>query len=196
MAASAPVAAAPDDAEQAAAVVARTKTTQVTYAAYFWNRVTLPDAEPVEEWSAEFHHGDLHRVETPRDRVVADCRNGTGWAMSLLTGDLDHGPQVAAAACGINTNASLATLTLTGPVATPFGPAEQVRVTDDQHIREYDVSPEGILLATTYVQNAAGGQPLISTRAFRIDRTLPQGDMFNVLSLSRSFVSEDMRRKQ
>lgn len=202
MAASTPAAAATGDAEQAAAILARTKATQATYAAYFWNRITLPlpDQAPVEEWSAEFHQGDLHRVETPRDRVLADCRNGTGWALSLVTGALNHGPQVAAAACGINTNAIVAKLTLLGPVSTPFGPAEQVRVVDNEHIRDYAVSADGILLKTTYAQNDAAGRPVLTARAFRVDRTLPEsagpdGAMFDPASLTRSFVAEEMRRK-
>lgn len=195
MATSAPAGAAPDDTEQAAAILARTKAAQATYAVYSWNRITVPDEAPVEEWSAEFHHGDLHRVETPRDRVVADCRAGTGWAVSLVSGAFNHGPQVAAAACGINTNAMIAELALLGPVSTPFGPAERVRIIDAQHVREYDVSPEGILLGTTYVQHAPGGQQLISVRAFRVERRLPDSAMFDPASLGRSFVPEALRQK-
>ncbi len=60
--------------EAARAVVERTKTTSSTYTLYLWNRVTIPGEPVLEEGSAEFHKGDLHRFETPRDRIIADCR--------------------------------------------------------------------------------------------------------------------------
>lgn len=200
---SGPVVAVPDGSDgsqKAAAVLARTKATQATYAAYFWNRITLPGQAEQEEWSAEFHQGDFHRVETPHDRMVADCRDGTGWAVSLLTGAFTHGPQVAAAACGIATNAMIAELVFLGPAQSPFGPAEQIRVVDQDYVREYDVSADGILLATTYARNDADRRPVIATRAFRVDRTLsnvagPAGDMFDPATLDRSFVAEAFRRK-
>ena len=55
----------------AAEVIDLTRTTSTTYSVYTWNRLTLPGAAPFEEWAAEFHDGHFHRVETPRDRIVA-----------------------------------------------------------------------------------------------------------------------------
>ena len=82
-------------------IIARSKLTREMYAVYFWNRIERPGQQPEEEWSAEFNSGDLHRVETPRDRIVADCAASTGTYLSLSTGKVITGPQVAGVACGI-----------------------------------------------------------------------------------------------
>ena len=58
------------------AIIARSKLTRATYAVYAWNKMQHPEQPAVEEWSAEFNSGSLHRVETPRDRVIADCAAG------------------------------------------------------------------------------------------------------------------------
>ena len=78
----------PGDTAKVAAIIARTKLTRTTYAAYFWNRIERAGQAPVEEWSAEFNAGPRHRVETPRDRVVADCAAQSGSAWSIARGDL------------------------------------------------------------------------------------------------------------
>lgn len=54
-------------------VIDRSKATQATYAVYNWNELPR-DGQLVQEWSAEFHSGDKHRVETLRDRLIADCK--------------------------------------------------------------------------------------------------------------------------
>ena len=82
------------------AIIARSKLTRATYAVYFWNKMQHPDQPVVEEWSAEFNADSLHRVETPRDRVIADCAVQKGMHLSLPTGNIVTGPQVAAEACG------------------------------------------------------------------------------------------------
>lgn len=176
-------------------VLEKTKTVKATYSLYVWNRITLAGSEPVEEWGAEFHSGNLHRVETPRDRVVADCSAHTGAALSLLTGKLVEGPQVASAACGINTNASIVAVDFLGPIQSAFGEAQRVRVIDRQHVREYDVSDNGVLLRTTYSENRPGGNLLLTAEAVALEASLPDKNMFDQSSLEKSFVPEKYQRR-
>lgn len=171
-------------------VLERTRTTDATYALYVWNRIAIPGQEPVEEWSAEFHSGDLHRVETPRDRVVADCGAGTGTALSLATGEVTEGPQIAGAACGINANAAITGAQWVGPVQTPLGSAERVRILDREHVRDYDVAANGALLRTAYSENRPGGRLLLTATAVGLEPALPEAAMFDRKSLERSFVPD------
>lgn len=171
------------------AVVDRSKTTRTTYAMYSWNEATLK-GQPVQEWGAEFHSGDKHRVETPRDRVIADCRAQTGVALSLATGKTVEGPFVAKAACGVNTNKAFTAIEWQGLVQTPFGAADRIRLSDKDDIRTYDISPTGVILRSTYVQNSPE-QPLgLSSEAVAVLSELPAPDMFDKASLARSYVPE------
>lgn len=171
-------------------ILERTKTVTGTYALYLWNRVTLPDQEAIEEWSAEFHSGDLHRVETPRDRVIANCREHVGAAFSLVTGEITEGPQIAGAACGIDTNASIVRAKWLGPVRTPFGEAQRVLVADPENVRQYDVSDQGVLLGATYRQNQPGNRLLLTAEAVKLEPVLPGVGMFDRESLRTSFVPD------
>ncbi|HEX4097491.1 MAG TPA: hypothetical protein VHX64_12230, partial [Caulobacteraceae bacterium] len=110
-----------------AAVVDRTKSTRATYAIYTWIRISRPGQPPHEEWSAEFNSGALHRVETPRDRVVANCEARTGSALSLVTGKVRTGPEVAEAACGIDTNFQVDAADWLGRQPSPLGPLDAIR---------------------------------------------------------------------
>ncbi len=176
-------------------VLQKTKTPTTEYALYIWNRVTLPKQPPVEEWSAEFHSGDLHRVETPRDRVVANCRLLTGASLNLVTGAVSEGAQVANAACGINTNGSNVTFEWLGPVHSMFGRAERIRLTDPSYIRVYDVSDAGVLLRTTYSENREGGSFLLTASAVGVEKVLPSMDMFDRSSLVKSYVPDRYKRQ-
>lgn len=182
-----------DGADRALEVLHRTKTFEGTYSLYIWNRITLAGKEPVEEWSAEFHSGNLHRVETPRDRWIADCRAGTGIAFTIASGVVFEGPEVAAAACGINTNFKFIDMNWLGRVQTELGPAERIRVIDRNDIRQYDVSDDGVLLAATYAENRPGERVLITAKGFKRSSGLPNVDMFDRDSLNVSFVSEEYR---
>ncbi len=183
-----------DNSQEALAVLEKTKSTSVTYSAYYWNRITLPSKQPVEEWAAEFHSGSKHRVETPRDRVVADCRAKTGTAINIASGEVIEGPRVAAAACGINTNFAITQIERLGTFRSAFGNIQRVRVADSQNIRLYDVSDDGVLIATTYSENRPDGHILLSARAVNLETKLPAADMFDRSSLQRSFVPEDYKR--
>ncbi len=170
-------------------VVDRSKTTRTTYAMYSWNEVTFK-GQPVQEWGAEFHSGDKHRVETPRDRVIADCKAQTGVALSLETGKTVEGPSVARAACGINTNKAFTAVEWQGLVRTPFGPADRVHLSDKTDIRTYDISPTGVILRSTYVQNSPEQRMGLSSEAVAVDSELPAPDMFDKASLARSYVPD------
>ena len=177
-----------DSSEAAKVVLERTKTTTSTYSMYLWNRVTKPGASVLEEGSAEFHEGDLHRVETPRSRSVADCRLRTGAYLSVASGEIVEGPNVAAAACGINTNFPFNSVELLPDVRTKFGVAQRVRVTDNENIREYDVLQNGALVRTTYTENRPGGSLLIVTEAVRLYYTVPDDAMFTRNALTKSYL--------
>lgn len=189
----APVAAV-DASPAALAVLDRTRTTNATYAVYSWNRITRPGDPPIEEGSAEFHKGDLHRVETPRDRVVADCRAQTGAYLAVTTGEVIEGPQIAASACGIDSNYSALEVALLPDVQTDFGLARRVRVTDSTYVREYSVLQNGALVRTTYTENRAGGQQVIVTEAVRVEDRVPDAMMFDRATLTTAFLPADVRR--
>jgi hypothetical protein len=184
----------PDEANKVAAVIARSKTSKTTYAVYFWNRIQHPGQSATEEWSAEFNLGNLHRVETPRDRIVADCSAQTGTYLSLPSGKLVTGPEVAAVACGINTNRHFLEMRSLGRVKTRFGDADRVRVADSENIRTYDISKEGIILRTLYQQNDSGHATALEVETVGLSHTLPATAMFDQASLARSFVSQQFRR--
>jgi hypothetical protein len=179
---------------KALAILDRTKKVTTTYSVYLWNRITQPGAEPVEEWSAEFHSGDLHRVETPRDRIVADCRAGTGILFSVPNDAFARGPHVANAACGINMNSTILKVEWVGTVKTRFGEAQRIRVVDRDFVRQYDVSREGVLLGSTYTENRPDGRMVIQTEAVGYEAALRDAATFDPASLDKSFVPEDYRR--
>lgn len=175
-------------------VLERTKITRVTYSLYIWNRITPPGEEAREEWSAEFHSGELHRVETPRDRVIANCRTLTGTAISLETGERIEGPSVARVACGINTNRRFSAVEWLGTIQTRFGAADRLRLIDDELIRQYDVSRDGVLLGTVFAVNRPGEPAVLTASAVAVKGDLPERDMFDVESLSRSVVPDRYRQ--
>ena len=172
------------------AIIARSKLTRATYAVYFWNKMQHPGQPLVEEWSAEFNSDSLHRVETPRDRVIADCAVRKGMHLSLPAGNIVSGPQVAAEACGINTNRQFLAEESLGRIKTHFGEADRVRVTDSENIRTYDISDDGIILRTVYETNDARHLKVLDVEAIEVSHSLPGSDMFDQASLKASFVPE------
>ena len=185
---------APNERDRVLEVLERTKVTRSTYALYVWTRLREPGQAPREEWGAEFHSGDRHRVETPDNRVIADCRAGTGVALAVESGETADGPAVARVACGINTNRSFHSAEYRGVVQTRFGPADRVRLVDDELVREYDVSRDGVLLRTAFKLNEPGEPEVLVAEAVNVVRELPSPDIFDRESLSRSFVPDNYRR--
>jgi hypothetical protein len=173
-----------------APIVSRTHTTRATYAVYYWNRITPARGEASEEWSAEFNRGNWHRVETPRDRMIADCQAMKGIDLSLETGQIVSGPAVAKAACGINANRPIRQSEYLGRLQSKLGEFDRVRLTDAGDVRTYDVSSDGVILGVTYA-NVDKPQDLTLTMASTgLDHALPDADMFSPESLGHSVVPD------
>ncbi|WP_454885113.1 hypothetical protein [Sphingomonas oryzagri] len=185
----------PQDAQKAIAILNRTKTTGATYALYSWNKITPVDKPPFEEWSAEFNDGPLHRVETPRDRVIANCVERSGFYYSPTTGKTFSGPSVAGSACGINTDKQMISIRYVGRVVDPSGAADRVEVVDEDNIRTYDVTSDGILIRTVYALNSATKPIVLDVETVAVVRTLPQQDIFEAASLSLSVVPDEYKKK-
>ena len=193
-AAASPETSSTDDADKALHILARTKTTRVTYSLYSWNRITPPDRPSTEEWSAEFNNGPLHRVETPRDRLVANCVEKSGTALHVPTAQAFSGPGVAGAACGINTNKPMISIRYLGHVVDRAGPADRVEVTDADNIRTYDVTSDGILIRTIYALNTPEKRTVLDVETAALLRTLPRQGIFDAASLSQSVVPEAYKK--
>ncbi|MBO9708638.1 MAG: hypothetical protein J7521_10525 [Caulobacter sp.] len=176
---------------QVKAVVDRSKSTTATYAMYSWNDI-IRDGAPAQEWGAEFHSGDFHRVETQHDRLVADCVANTGVARNVDTGQVYRGPQIARAACGINTNKPFLEAQSLGAVQTPFGPADRVRLVDPDNVRTYDISPQGVILASTFEGKGSAKARAwsLKARAVAVLDALPDPEMFDEASLEKSYVPD------
>jgi hypothetical protein len=181
-------------AEKAMAVVERSKSTKATYAVYTWNRITPPGTPPVEEWAAEFHSGTMHRVETPRDRIIADCAAQTGTHRSLIGGQTMEGKEVALMSCGINTNNPFVEADWIKRVKTRFGDADRIRLVDAGNVRHYDVSDQGVLINSTIASNTSDEALLLAMETVALSGKLPESDMFSQESLKRSVVPEEYRR--
>lgn len=173
-----------------APIVSRTHTTRATYAVYYWNRITPARGEASEEWSAEFNRGNWHRVETPRDRMIADCAAMKGIDLSLETGQIVSGPAVAKAACGINANRPIRTSEYLGRLDGKLGEFDRVRLTDAGDVRTYDVSSDGVILGVTYANVDKPENVTLTMASTGLDHALPDGDMFSPESLGRSVVPE------
>ena len=192
LAASGP-AAEPADAVDPRAVVERTRTTNSTYALYAWNWVRDPDGSRRREWSAEFHSGTRHRVETPAVRIVADCAARTGTAFDVTSGESVEGPSVAAAACGISAHAPVRSLEWLGRRDSRFGPVDLLRLVYPDNERTYAVSPEGILVAAEIFASDPQVTHCVQNEAVAVERALPAGNIFSAESLARSVVAESYR---
>lgn len=169
-------------------VIARTRTTRATYSAYFWNVITLPDGGTIAEWSAEFHKGPMHRVETPRDRIVANCADGTGTHFNVMTGELRRAPEVARSACGIDANGAVLSAEVTGQIAHRFaapGLATALRLVGAETVRTYTVSPDGVLL--TFGIDPVDTGPRLTGRIVALQHRADD-DLFSEESLGQSAV--------
>ena len=174
-----------------AEVVDRSRTTNATYSLYSRSRLTLEGRAPVEEWGAEFHHGALHRVETPTNRMVANCTDLSGTHLFLPTGERSSEEWIAKAACGINANKPIASSEWLGRVDTPFGPADRVKLVDGDSIRTYDVADNGALVAGT-ISDLDGTMRVVNTAVELRPRVADMG-IFAPSSLNRSAVPDRIK---
>lgn len=185
----------PSSQERALEILKQTKTTTATYVVYTKDYVSIDGKKPFQSWSAEFHSGDLHRVETMKHRLVANCRERTGFFVNLETGELRDGPSVANAACGVNSNNKLVSAEWLGTVSTPFGEADRIQLSDEVHIRAYDVlKRNGALLRATYAAADDDQRIQVWQETLAVTDTLPSLDIFDPESLSESFVPEEYKK--
>ena len=176
---------------EAAAVIARTHETHATYSLYNW--VVLPDQRsPHEEWNAEFHDGTSHRVETPRDRLIADCAAETGTHLNVETDQITRAPGIARAACGIDSNAEILSARVLEHGDGVFGPTTTLEITDARNVRTYVIAQNGAIVAQT-IADRNGKQVLTQHAVAMIDRVAD--DIFSEQSLASSAVAEEFRRK-
>jgi hypothetical protein len=177
---------------RATAVIERTHKTTAIYSVYVWTTIYLPGRKPIEEWAAEFHRGRLHRVETPRDRVVADCSAMTGAHLQVATGRIDRGRQYALMACGIDQGEILGSQWL-GRGDTEFGPADRILIRRSDGERTYDVNDDGVLIGETISDES--GELRLKNRAIDLLATLPSDDIFSEESLGGSAVAEEYKQE-
>jgi len=173
--------------DEATALIALTRETQATYSIVSANRLYREQGRVDHEWAAEFHDGVQHRVETPRDRLIADCAAKTGTYFSVESRKVFESPGVAGAACGVNANAKILAARTDGRRHTAFGPATRLIVTDDNAIRTYDIAPDGAILGATI--SARDGRIQLVSRAVYYKAKVPTG-IFSVVSLAQSAVPE------
>jgi hypothetical protein len=178
----------------AQAVVERTRTTTATYSVYHWDWIRLSNGEPYRQWSAEFHHGTRHRVESPLFRGVADCAAGTGTLLFLATGETRTGAAVARSACGIDSNEDVTSIELAGETGSAFGPAETVRLFAGGKERIYVVDRDGVLLAAEIFATAEGNSECLQSAPTALERSVPEGDIFSEDSLAYSVVAPRFQR--
>lgn len=179
---------APDDTARAKEVITRSKTTRATYAVYTWTVIRLKGADPVEEWSAEFNSGKLHRVETPRDRVAADCQRKTAAHYSLTDGTTKSGATIANTACGIAYDDAIRQVAWLGKHPSPWGEVDRVRLWGAGLIRTYDVTKAGVIVSSTFAPEDNPGKAMLEMRTVALEKRLPKGAIFTRASLARSVV--------
>lgn len=177
-----------------AEIIGRTRQMQGTYSVYMWNEVTPMDKAPFAEWSAEFHSGNLHRVENPNIRIIANCKTMSGTFIELQTQKRIEGPQVAKMACGINANPKIRSARKIGAKRTAFGKVTVIELTDASERRTYDVTDDGILLGSTIGELGRGGHVWVVNKAIHVSRDIPASDIFSVESLEHSFVAQQFRQ--
>lgn len=181
----------PSVSEEAQTLIDLTRETQATYTLVTWNRITHPDGRVTDEWSAEFHDGVHHRVESPRDRMIADCAAMTGTYVRMGSAKMIEGASVARAACGVQANSVILSARIAGKRETRFGPATHLIVVDADYIRTYDVAANGALLGAT-ISGRNGSRRLVN-RAVSFTADVPP-DIFSVESLGKSAVPERLRK--
>jgi len=178
--------------EKAQAAVNRSRNPTADYSVFTWNEANTPDRGRVSEWSAEFHRGQLHRVETPLNRIIADCGKQIGTWLDVTTGKRVAGVRVAKAACGVNANASVSATRFLGEQRGRFGLVDRVELTDADGIRTYDIDDAGAIVAAT-ITGADGTLHLKADATARLPRA--DEDIFSEGSLERSAVPNQYRLK-
>ncbi|PAL21372.1 hypothetical protein CD928_13315 [Sphingopyxis sp. GW247-27LB] len=130
-------------------------------------------------------------METPRDRIVADCAAMRGSYADLRKGKLIENMSVAKAACGIEANTPILSARIEGKRESRFGPTTHLVIRDPNFIRTYDVDKNGALLGATISDHS--GQRLLTNWAVYLSSDVPP-DIFSKDSLGRSVVPERFKQ--
>lgn len=96
-------------------------------------------------------------------------------------------------ACGINTNRQFLAAESLGRVKGRFGAADRVRLADEENIRTYDISDDGLILRTTYELNNSDRALVLDVETVALVQSLPSQNMFDEASLGMSFVPEKFK---
>lgn len=176
---------------QVDAAITKTRTTQATYALVSTNEIRLDD-KTIHEFAAEYNRGDLHRVETPRDRIVANCRTGWSAHLNVATGEVSRREGTSGVACGIATNVFRSAEVL-GSRQSQFGRVQQVKIVTNHDLRTYDVAENGAIVGQTIAE--PDGKLRLIMRAISVTEQLPIGDIFSEASLAKSVVSDELKEK-
>jgi hypothetical protein len=172
----------------------RTKAIEATYALYDWNWRRGNDGHVSLHWSAEFHRGSLHRMETPHLRAVADCSARKGTLVEVPSGRTESHAWIANAICGIRSDKIMYSLEYVGRRNSRFGPIDTIRVTELLNERFYGVNQAGIIVAAEYFSTDSALKGCVQTEPLAVEKELPAADMFSVESLARSFVPEKYQK--
>jgi hypothetical protein len=177
--------------QRAEAVIQRTRTSHANYSLFLWNHITPDDGPARDEWSAEFNRGNLHRVETPRDRLIADCDAHTGTYFSVETKKVYKGVEIAKAACGVQANSAILSASYDGRGTGRFGRTDRITVHDPDNVRTYEVAANGALVAATI--ESKDGRVELKGWAVALEHESP-ADIFSEASLAESAVPEKYRK--
>jgi hypothetical protein len=173
-------------------IIKRTQTTQATYGLVSTNEIRRDD-RTIHEFAAEYNQGDLHRVETPRDRIVSNCRTGWSAHLDIATGLVTLSDGIAAVACGIWTGDVVHSAEMTGTRPSEFGSLQLLKITTYASARTYEVAPNGAIVGETITDQ--NGKLRLITRAISLSEQLPPGDIFSEASLARSVVPDELKMK-
>jgi len=178
--------------ELAQQVIERTRTTQATYFVVTANEIYRDDGT-IREFAAELNQDDLHRVETPRDRIVANCRTGWNAHLNLATGKVSYGDQASGSVCGIDPTAIIEDQAITGSRQSQFGLLQLLRIARIDGTRTYEVAANGAIVGETLAD--VTGKVRLVERAILLSDQLPAGDIFSEASLAKSVLSDELKRK-
>lgn len=175
------------------AVVLRTKTTTATYSAYQWNTIRDAEGNPSASWAAEFHSGDLHRLEVEGVRIVANCRTHEGYVFDVKSGETSDNDTVWLAACGIDTADQIVAIDRLPSLPGKNGALDVIRITTKPWVRYYAVDRDGVIVRSHRVAPNGSPSPCLQNEAVAILSSLPARGMFTRASLAKSFVPQRYR---
>lgn len=171
-------------------VMALTRNTHATFSLYAWN-VVKPEGKPqFGQWSAEFHSGDLHRVESGQHRMVADCKQMTASYFDPETLLIIDDNKAARVACGVADLRPIQRGAYLGRASGRFGWVERIRIEDGETIRTYSIDRRGAIVAQTVANSK--GQWILRLEAREIRSWVPSA-IFTRESLNHSVVPDNMK---